>query len=96
MLAAVPSLSGRIVSAVRVGGRRWNLQLDNGMEIRLPEERAREAWAEVAALDRTQRLLSRQISIIDLRDPARINLRRARTGPPAARQEGSRRMKSPA
>ncbi|BBK33629.1 cell division protein FtsQ [Stella humosa] len=80
MLAAVPSLSGRIVSAVRVGGRRWNLQLDNGMEIRLPEERAREAWAEVAALDRTQRLLSRQISIIDLRDPARINLRRAKDG----------------
>ncbi len=32
--------------------------------------------------DRTQRLLSRQITIVDLRDPARINLRRARDGAP--------------
>ncbi len=78
MLAAEPSLRGRVVSAVRVGGRRWNLQLDNGIEVRLPEERAPEAWAEVASLDRSQKLLSRQVTVVDLRDPSRISLRRAR------------------
>lgn len=83
MLTREASLRGRVVSAVRVGGRRWNLQLDNGIEVRLPEEGAAQAWAEVAALDRTQRLLSRQITIVDLRDPDRIQLRRARDAGPA-------------
>ncbi|WP_374441558.1 cell division protein FtsQ/DivIB [Stella sp.] len=82
MLAAEPSLRGRVVSAVRVGGRRWNLQLDNGIEIRLPEARAAEAWTEVAAMDRAHRLLSRQITIVDLRDPDRIHLRRAKDAGP--------------
>ena len=82
MLATEPQLRARVVSAVRVGGRRWNLQLDNDIEIRLPEQHAPEAWAEVASLDRRQQLLSRQVSIIDLRDPDRINLRRAKDGGP--------------
>src|SRR5690606_4293350 len=38
MLATEPELRGHVVSAVRVGGRRWNLQLDNDIEVRLPEE----------------------------------------------------------
>ncbi|MGE0716726.1 MAG: cell division protein FtsQ/DivIB [Alphaproteobacteria bacterium] len=80
MLAGEPALQGRVVAAIRVGGRRWNIRLDTGTEILLPEERAPEAWAEVAALDRSQRLLQRQISVIDLRDPSRINLRRAKDG----------------
>ncbi|BBK35489.1 hypothetical protein STAQ_05670 [Allostella sp. ATCC 35155] len=81
MLAGQPDLRGRVVSAVRVGGRRWNLQLDNGIEVRLPEERAGEAWAEVAGLERRHRLLSRQIAIIDLRNPERLYLRRAKDAP---------------
>jgi cell division protein FtsQ len=82
MLATEPELRGHVVSAVRVGGRRWNLQLDNDIEVRLPEENASEAWAEVASLDRDKRLLSRQVSIVDLRDPNRITLRRAKNGGP--------------
>ncbi|MCC7275187.1 MAG: FtsQ-type POTRA domain-containing protein [Alphaproteobacteria bacterium] len=78
MLAAEPTLQGHVVAAIRVGGRRWNIRLDSGIEIMLPEERAGEAWAEVAALERTHRVLQRQVSVIDLRDPNRINLRRAK------------------
>ncbi|MGE0723366.1 MAG: cell division protein FtsQ/DivIB [Alphaproteobacteria bacterium] len=88
LLAAEPALQPRVVAAIRVGGRRWNVRLDNGIEIWLPELGTREAWAEVVNLDRVHRLLDRQVSIVDLRDPQRISLRRhneAATAPPADR-----------
>lgn len=78
MLAGEPALQPRVVAAIRVGGRRWNMKLDNGIEIWLPETGSREAWAEVVGLDRNHRLLDRQITVVDLRDPGRISLRRQR------------------
>ena len=38
LLAAEPMLENRIVAAVWVAGRRWNLRLENGIDIRLPEQ----------------------------------------------------------
>src|SRR5690606_4700535 len=40
MLARVPALAERVTAAVRVGGRRWNLRIDNRVDVKLPEDGA--------------------------------------------------------
>ena len=50
-----------------MGGRRWNLYLDNGVTVFLPEQNWAEAIAEVSGLDQSQRLLSKGIQTVDLR-----------------------------
>ena len=71
----VPTLRERVAAAVRVGGRRWNLRLDDGIDIQLPESDWEGAWLALAALDRAERLLARDIRTIDLRLPDRLVVR---------------------
>ena len=71
-MATEPKLSARVKSAVRVGGRRWNLRLDNGIDVRLPENGVAEAWRRLAEFDRRHRLLARDITAVDLRLPDRL------------------------
>ena len=75
MLAREPDLRGRVVAASRVAGRRWNLRLDNGVEVRLPEEDAAAAWSRLAGLEREHRLLERDLAAVDLRLPDRLVVR---------------------
>jgi cell division protein FtsQ len=75
MLASEPEIAGRVVAAVRVGGRRWNLHLDNGIDVQLPEEKPQEAWAQLAQLERTSRLLARDVQVVDMRLPDRLVVR---------------------
>ncbi|MBX3498864.1 MAG: FtsQ-type POTRA domain-containing protein [Alphaproteobacteria bacterium] len=70
-------IADRLRAAVFVGQRRWNLILDGDLQIRLPEEGAGEALKRVLELDRSDQLLARDLSVIDLRLPDRITLRRA-------------------
>lgn len=81
LLATEPSLATRVSAAIRLGDRRWNLIMDNGVEIRLPEEEAELAWARVAAADRDRKLLARDVQMIDLRMSDRMIIR---TGSPPA------------
>lgn len=74
MLRAHPELAARFRAAVRVADRRWNVRLDNGVEIKLPERDAEAAVAELARLDREKALLSRDIVGVDLRPTDRIIL----------------------
>jgi cell division protein FtsQ len=75
MLRSEPALAARVAAAVRVGGRRWNLKLDGGVEVQLPEENPAEAWAQLARLDRSNSLLARNIEAVDLRLPDRLVVR---------------------
>ncbi len=75
VLASEPALQAHITASVRVGGRRWNVQLDNGIEIALPEINAASAWHRLAALDRSDKLLERNVQTIDMRLPDRVVLR---------------------
>ncbi|HVA14086.1 MAG TPA: cell division protein FtsQ/DivIB [Stellaceae bacterium] len=77
LLAAEPALESHVTAAVRVGGRRWNIELDNGIEVALPEDGADAAWRRLAALDRSDRLLERNLLAIDMRLPDRLVLRLA-------------------
>src|SRR5258708_2049841 len=48
MLISQPDLAGRVVAAGLVGGRRRNLQLDNGIDVQLPENNPQSAWTRPA------------------------------------------------
>lgn len=72
LIDAQPALKPRIKAAQFIAGRRWNLVTEDGVEIRLPEEKPEVALAKVADLDRTKRLLDRDILAIDMRDADRI------------------------
>ncbi len=72
LMKTQPNLKSRLKAAVRVGERRWNLRLANGVEVRLPEEGAEAALAELERLEREDAILSRDIKAIDLRFPDRF------------------------
>jgi cell division protein FtsQ len=80
LLAEVPVIGRRVRAAVWVGQRRWNLTLDNMVEVQLPEEDAASALKKLAELDAKQQLLSRDIRNVDLRLPDRLVLQ---PNPPA-------------
>jgi cell division protein FtsQ len=75
LLSTEPALSARVVAATRVGGRRWNVHLDNQIEVLLPERNALGAWRLLANKARDDALLDRAITAIDLRFlPERLRL----------------------
>ncbi|KAA0972749.1 cell division protein FtsQ/DivIB [Aureimonas fodinaquatilis] len=71
----VPELKPRVTAYIRVGQRRWDLRLDNGVTIRLPENDAVEAAAEVVRMDRQYGLLSRDIASVDMRLTDRVTVK---------------------
>lgn len=78
VLAGEPSLASRVKAAVRVGNRRWNVMLDdvqNGLEVRLPEDNVEAAWHRLAELERTKGLSGRAVNMVDLRVPDRMVLK---------------------
>jgi cell division protein FtsQ len=70
-----PAVRDEMVAAVWVAERRWNLRLKSGTDVRLPEEDADVALMRLVALDRDKRILSRDISVIDMRLPDRVVVR---------------------
>lgn len=67
-----PELMKRFASAIRVGDRRWNIRLQDDVEIKLPEDRASEALARLESLDKDDRVLERAVKVIDLRVPDKV------------------------
>jgi cell division protein FtsQ len=70
-----PELQKRVVAAVRVGERRWNLQLNNGADVMLPEGHAVEALDRLMLLQQQHALLDRPLAAIDMRLGDRLVLR---------------------
>jgi cell division protein FtsQ len=74
LLNAEPVIAARMISAVRVGGRRWDLRLKNDIAVKLPEQDMELALRRLVTLDEQKKLLSRNIASIDLRQPAKLIL----------------------
>lgn len=74
-LAAHPGLQERVVAAVRVGDRRWNLHLKSGTDVMLPEGAEVQALARLDQLQAQDALLDRPLQIVDMRLPDRLVLR---------------------
>ena len=68
--AAGPILP-RLRGIERIGERRWDVVLDQGQRIKLPEEGALRALERIIAMDHAQHMLARDIAVIDLRAESR-------------------------
>lgn len=75
LLAVARPVRDRIRGLVRVGERRWNLVLDKGQVVMLPEFGAVAALERVMARAQVQDLLERRVEVIDMRNPARPTIR---------------------
>ncbi len=73
-MSAIPGLSQRVTAATRVGERRWNLYLDTGVKLALPEEGMAEALQAVWAQEQSQSLFAKGIVLVDLRIQGRMTL----------------------
>lgn len=73
MLSSNPYLFSRIKSALRIGKRRWNFELDNGILVKMPEDYVLEAWNKLDNLIKTK---GAEINLqsIDLRNRDKIFL----------------------
>jgi cell division protein FtsQ len=75
LMEAAGPLKDRIRAGTLVAGRRWTLKMDNGMDVRLPERGAKAAIARLAALERDQKILEKDVLAVDLRMPDRVVVR---------------------
>jgi cell division protein FtsQ len=75
MLISEPKLAEQVAAAVRIGGRRWNVEFKNGVFVALPEQDAAGAWHRLATIEKNHRVLERRVELVDLRLPDRVYLR---------------------
>lgn len=60
-------LSKLVNGASKVGGRRWDVALSNGIKVKLPEEKPINAWMKLEEIQSNQTLFSKKINYIDMR-----------------------------
>lgn len=75
LIGAAGPILPRLRGLERMGERRWDVVLDRGQRIMLPAERPLPALEQVLAQDKVDGLLARDVTAVDLRDPARPVLR---------------------
>jgi cell division protein FtsQ len=75
MLERYPLIRTEVEASVLVAQRRWNMRLKSGIDVKLPDEDVEQALQTLVTLDRTKKLLSRDILIVDLRQPDRVTVR---------------------
>lgn len=74
VLAGWPELKQRIRAHIRVADRRWDIRLDNGVTVRLPEKDVDLALAKLRRLDVQRDVLDRDIGTVDMRLHDRITI----------------------
>lgn len=74
LITAEPALADMLDSASRVGMRRWDLRLKNGITIRLPENNVELALSRLVRSAREDGLLDKAVSVIDLRLPEKLTV----------------------
>ena len=60
-------LYSMVEKAKVVGNRRFDIILENGVTVKLPEKDPKKAWQKLASLEKEKRILSKNIKYIDLR-----------------------------
>lgn len=74
-LANWPSVSSQLKALIRVAERRWDVRLENGITLNLPERDVDIALSQFETLNRDQDLLRRDIAEVDLRLLDRVTVR---------------------
>ena len=72
LLEAAGDMRSKIRAGTLVSGRRWNLKMVNGIDVRLPEAAPVRAVAQLAVLDHDSRVLDKDLVWIDLRQSGRM------------------------
>jgi cell division protein FtsQ len=90
-LADAPAVRSRVVAAVRIADRRWDLKLDNDVAVQLPETDAARAVGVLATMLRQPNFFDQPIRIIDLRLADRVTLTLTEEGAIARRTIMERR-----
>ena len=67
LLSRYPQVNAVTKAATFVGERRWNLRLNDGLDIRLPENDVGNALASLSKIDKEDKLFSRDIVAVDMR-----------------------------
>ena len=75
-LSAHPVLIDMTSALVRVGERRWNMRLRNGLDVKLPDAGFAEALDALATLQAAHGTLDQPLEYIDLRDLERMVIRK--------------------
>ena len=75
VLDKFPTIRDQVRASVYVAERRWNLRLKNGIDVRLPESDVEGALATLTKLDAEKKLLTRDITAVDLRLADRLSVR---------------------
>jgi len=73
-LSRRPAIARRVSASLRVGGRRWSLRLDNGVIVHLPEDGVALALDELVSINERQRLIDRDVAVVDMRLPDRVTV----------------------
>ncbi|BBE74512.1 cell division protein FtsQ/DivIB [Oharaeibacter diazotrophicus] len=86
LLDDAPDVQKRVRASMLVSHRRWDLFLDNGVQVMLPERNPEAALAELQRLEHDGGLLDRDLTLVDLRLSDRLVVRLTDTAK-AARDE---------
>jgi cell division protein FtsQ len=68
-------LSRRVKAGVLVAGRRWDFEMTNGVQVKLPEDDPGRAILMLLRLQHDARILDKDIMSVDLRETDRVAVR---------------------
>ena len=77
LVAVEQQIATRLTAAVYVGERRWNIRIDDRIDVRLPAVAPAEALTRLRELEKEHGLFQRDIVAIDLRLDDRLIVRLA-------------------
>lgn len=92
----IPDLAPRIRGYIRIADRRWDVRLDNGVTVKLPEAGESAALATLLAVDAQQGLLSRDIVAVDMRLEDRLVVQLTPEGIERRKADIAQRLKAKA
>ncbi len=75
-LDAHPKIKEMTSALIRVGERRWNMRLRNGIDVKLPDSGFADAIGALAILQEAHGTLDQPLEYIDLRDAERMVIRK--------------------
>lgn len=75
MLKTTGDLSRRVKAGVLVAGRRWDFEMTNGVQVKLPEDDPGRAILMLLRLQHDARILDKDIMSVDLRETDRVAVR---------------------
>ena len=67
ILKKEPELFGRVKALTFVGSRRWNVRVDDKIDIKLPENQIDKAWSHLATIEKGHKVLNNDVIAVDMR-----------------------------